>query len=88
MEMNELETKLLEASAPIWEKEKIKRIYLNDDLIVKVFGFKLVETPKFLEEFKSIGKAKVWFDLNKKTFHADVGLVRVMFNSNKITCKK
>lgn len=80
-----MKEKLIEAGGKLWEpNERISRIYLNDEAISKAFGWKLVEKAKYLEQFESIGKAKVWYDCKKNTFHSDCGQVRVLFCRHQI----
>lgn len=79
---------MIKAGGNVWEKGSLSRIYLTDESIEKAFDLKLSETAKWVGEFKSIGKAKVWFDCKKNTLHSDKGLVRSMFNSNQIKCGK
>lgn len=79
---------LLSAGGNEWAKGNASRVYLNDESIAKAFDLKLSETARFLGQFKSIGKAKVWFNCKTETLHSDKGMVRVMFNSNHIKCSK
>lgn len=82
------EEKLIEAGGKLWEKGNIRRIYLNDAAIVNYFGFKLVDRgqDKYADQFRSIGKAKVWYDCNQKFMKSDEGRIRVLFNRNNIEC--
>ncbi len=79
---------LIAAGGNIWEKRSLERVYLNDESIAKAFDLKLDDKATYLGKFKSIGKAKVWFDCKKETLHSDKGLVRSMFNQNNIKCGK
>ena len=82
------EEKLIEDGGKLWEKGNIRRIYLTDTSIVNYFGFKLVGRgeDKYVDQFRSIGKAKVWYDCNTVTMKSDEGRIRVLFNRNEIEC--
>ncbi len=82
------ELQLIERGGNVWEKGSIKRIYLDNDSIAKSFNLKLDDTATYKGQFKSINKAKVWFNCSTRTLHSDKGLVRSMFNSNGIKCSK
>jgi len=86
MEINE--QKLIEAGGKLWEKENMKRIYLNDDALVKYFGFELKEKPKYRKEFRSIKKIKVWYCCKDKVMKSDEGRIRVLFSRNGIKCRE
>lgn len=81
--------KMIAAGGKLWTSKdgKVSRVYLNDDAITSFFGFKKVSEAKYKNEFRSIGKAKVWFDCKTETMHSDVGMVRVMFRQNDVDCK-
>lgn len=79
---------LLENGGKLWEKEHVCRIYINDECMINAFKFTKMKDPKWAKEFKGIGKAKVWFDCADDTLHSDVGMIRVLFNSNYIECTK
>lgn len=79
---------LMVAGGNHWEKGSLERIYLDDNSIAKAFGLKLDAAASYLGQFKSIGKAKVWFNCKTDTLHSDKGSVRVMFNQNNIKCSK
>lgn len=75
------------AGGKIWAKEgKELRVYLTNEAIEKMFGFKKTEHAKYLNEFKDIKKAKVYVNIADDTLHASEGYIRVIFNSNNIKC--
>lgn len=88
--MQTLITKALELGAVKWEKGSICRVYINtDQLFGNVFGLEQIsERSSYAGKFQTIGKAKVWFDVNKSTLHSDVGSVRVLLNQNGFKCGK
>ena len=79
---------LIEAGGNLWEKGSISRVYLNNDTIAKAFSLVMDDRAAYKGQFKSIGKARVWFDCKNGTLHSDKGMVRVMFNQNDVDCKK
>jgi hypothetical protein len=79
---------LIEAGGTFWNKGSLERVYLNNESIAKAFSLKLDDKASYAGQFKSITKAKVWFDCKKETLHSDKGTVRVMFNQNDIKCIK
>lgn len=82
-----MKEKLIEAGGKLWEpNERISRIYLNDEAISKAFGWKLVEKAKYLEQFESIGKAKVWYDCKKILFTLIVDKSECYFADIKLIC--
>ena len=80
--------KLIEAGGNIWEKNNMKRVYLTDDVLIKVFGFKLVTDAKYRGEFRSINKTKTYFNLIDNTLHSNEGRVRVLFAQADFKCFK
>lgn len=86
MELNK--EMMINAGGKLWAKNNVERVYLNDKSIVELFGFKLMNNPKWADEFSGIGKSKVWFDAKKNTLHSDKGGIRAFFNQNNIKCVK
>lgn len=83
--MNTLITKALDNGATVWNE---KRVYINSDkMFALVFGLEQKKSP-YAGTFETIGKAKVWFDVNTNTLHSDTGLVRSLLNSNGFKCGK
>lgn len=78
----------IESGGGLWEKENVSRVYFNDAAIEKLFGFKKVDgRAKWKDEFKTIGKCKVWLDCKDNSMHSSEGRFRVLFNINGINCK-
>lgn len=69
----------------LWEKNGISRVYLNDDVIVKM-GFKIVDLARYADEFRGLGKAKLYFDCNKNVLISDSGSVRSAMKNNGFKC--
>ena len=83
--------KLIAAGGKLWSSKdgKVSRVYLNDDAIISAFGFvKVTGYAKYRNEYKGIGRAKVWFDCATETMHSDTGMIRVLFNQNDVACTK
>jgi len=79
--------KMIEMGGKHWEKGQIERVYLNDSVMVKM-GMKIVDSPRFANEIKSLGKNKLWFDCESGILHSDKGLIRTAFNASGFECKK
>jgi len=85
--MNITKDKLIEAGGITWGKNNMERVYLNDDVLVKAFGFKLVtDRAQYRGEFKSINKTKTYFNAIDDTLHSDEGRVRVLFANEGVKC--
>ena len=83
--MKNLINKALENGAKVWNE---KRVYINGDkMFATVFGLEQKDSS-YAGTFKTIGKAKVWFDINSETLHSDTGSIRVILNSNGFKCGK
>lgn len=76
---------LVEMGGNLWEKNGISRVYLNDDVIVKM-GFKIVDLARYADEFRGLGKAKLYFDCNKNVLISDSGSVRSAMKNNGFKC--
>ena len=77
--------KLIELGGKLWEKENISRVYINDE-VLKQLGFKIVEVARYADEFRGLGKAKLYFDCNKNCFISDTGSVRTAMKNNGFKC--
>ena len=82
--METMEQKIIRFGGKFWEKENIKRVYLNKSVIESALGFGGFSA---FEESK-IKKAKIWYDCISETFHSDCGTVRSNFNQRGVKCLK
>ena len=78
---------LIAAGGKFWEKDNMQRVYLNKKVFEKM-GIKFTDNPKWGNETKGFGQAKVWYDVKKKTLHSDVGMTRVFLNRMGFTAGK
>lgn len=86
--MTNLIEKAIKLGAQVWEKGSMKRVYINSDSIFAgVFSLEQKKSP-YAGTFETIGKAKVWFDVNTCTLHSDTGLIRSLLNTNGFKCAK
>lgn len=83
MEINK--EKLIEMGGNLWEKNGMSRVYLNDSVLEKM-GFKIVDIARYADEFRGIGKAKLYFDCNKNCLISDTGSVRTAMKNNGFKC--
>jgi len=77
--------KLIEMGGNLWEKGSASRVYLNDSVIEKM-GFKIVNEAKYANEFRGLGKAKLYFDCIKNVLISDTGTVRSAMKNNGFKC--
>ncbi len=77
--------KLVEMGGNLWEKNNISRVYLTDDVLVKM-GFKIVNEARYADEFRGLGKAKLYFDCHKNVLISDSGSVRTAMKNNGFKC--
>jgi len=66
----EIEKKLLELGGKLWEKNSMKRVYLNIDSILK-----LSEVSYSDSQIKKAKKGKAYFNLIDGEFYAENGIV-------------
>lgn len=69
----------------LWEKNGISRVYLNDSVLEKM-GFKIVNIARYADEFRGLGKAKLYYDCEKNVLIADSGSVRTAMKNNGYKC--
>jgi len=80
------EAKALEVGGKIWEKEGVKRIYLNIDSVSALIvseGYKALDSVS-----KKMRQAKTFLDLNTNELKSDVGMVRSALCSSGFNCEK
>ena len=77
--------KLIEFGGNLWEKDRMSRVYLTDDVLVKM-GFKIVDVARYSDEFRGLGKAKLYFDCNKNVLISDSEFVRTAMKNNGFKC--
>lgn len=83
----EIQNKLIEAGAKVWEKGSLKRIYINDEVAEIVLKpiFNGYPLPK-------IGKSKLFYDFKYGKLFSDSGYIRTAFNATThettLTCGK
>lgn len=83
MEINK--ENLIKMGGKLWEKENISRVYINDQVMTGL-GFKIVDKPSYADEYRGLGKAKLYFDCVKNCFISDVGSIRVLMKNNSFKC--
>ncbi|MCK5600640.1 hypothetical protein KAR91_02155 [Candidatus Pacearchaeota archaeon] len=66
----EIENKLLQIGGKVWEKENMKRIYLNIDSIVKLSEVNYTDS-----QLKKASKGKAYFNTVNGEFYAENGMV-------------
>ena len=77
--------KLIEMGGKLWEKGSASRVYLTDAVIEKM-GFKIVNEARYADEFRGLGKAKLYFDCVKNVLISDTGSVRTAMKNNGFKC--
>lgn len=76
---------LIGLGGKLWEKENISRVYINDQVLAKL-DFKIVDKPSYANEYRGLGKSKLFFDCVKNCFIADTGSIRVLMKNNGFKC--
>lgn len=77
--------KLVEMGGNLWEKEGISRVYINDEVLKKM-GFKIVDRARYADEFRGLGRSKLYFDCVKNVLVSDTGSVRTAMRNNGFKC--
>lgn len=84
-EMNITKEMLIELGGNLWEKGNSSRVYVNDEVLTKL-GFKIVDVARYADEFRGLGKEKLYFDNVKNCFVASSGMVRSAMKNNGFKC--
>lgn len=77
--------KLIEMGGKLWEKNGLSRVYINDSVLEKM-GFKIVDVARYADEFRGLGKAKLYYDCEKNVLITDSGSVRVSMKNSGFKC--
>ncbi len=70
MENKEVEKKLMSVGGRLWEKESMKRIYLNINAITEISEITYTES-----QLKKASKGKAYYDVKNGEFYAENGMV-------------
>ena len=74
-------------NAKLWEKNDIKRFYLNEKALLELLDDEYTEfNPLSDFELKKIKKAKAYYCLNSNKIFCDTGVVRTRLNTS-LECK-
>jgi len=80
--MKDLISKAIKAGAKEWTKGSMSRVYISGDAMFGAVFDLEQKASTYAGTFETIGKAKVWFDVNSETLHSDKGMIRTLLNQN------
>lgn len=76
---------LVSMGGNLWEKGSLSRVYVNDEILKKL-GFNIVDVARYANEFRGLGKEKLYYDNVKNCFIADSGTTRTAMKNNGFKC--